>query len=65
MAQNKPDSVRRIAHAAIYQMSVGSDVLSDEIIENMLIDSPVLHSVLNDAERLFVVASEFELVLFP
>jgi hypothetical protein len=39
VAQNKLDSVGRIAHTAIYQITVERDVLSDEIIEKALIDS--------------------------
>jgi hypothetical protein len=37
--QNKHDGIRRIAHPAIYQTTVESDLLPDEIIEKALIDS--------------------------
>jgi hypothetical protein len=66
-AQNQLDSVRRIAHAAMCQITVDSDVLSDEIIEKALIGSipQFFAASFTTPKEFFVAASEFELVLFP
>jgi hypothetical protein len=65
-AQNPLDSVRRIAHAAMCQITVESDVLTDEIIEKALIGSiPEFFAVSSTTTKeFFVAAGEFELLLF-